>query len=310
MSVKTNKILVAGSTNIDMVVNTAKFPAPGETVLGKTFLMNAGGKGANQAVAAARLGGDVIFLGKTGKDIFGEQMSLNLKKEKINIKYLKTEAEQPSGIALITVNKAGENTIVVAPGANATLSPGDIHNVLHELDNTKIILMQLETPLETVKYLASAGKLKEKIIILNPAPAQPLPDSLLRNISVITPNKREAEYLTGLKVNNSESMERAADILLNKGVEAVIITLGDEGAFLYAGKEKQKIPAPKVKAVDTTAAGDTFNGALAVMLAEGKTLKEAVIFANKAAALSVRKAGAQRSIPYRKDIEKIDEFTH
>jgi len=305
MSNKSKKILVAGSTNTDMVINTATFPAPGETVIGDSFLMNAGGKGANQAVAAARLGGSVIFVGRTGNDIFGEQMLANLKKEKINIKHVKTDPDQPSGIALITVNKAGENTIVVAQGANARLSPKDINDTLHELDDTKIILMQLETPLETVEYLASLGKLKEKTVILNPAPARPLPDTLLQNISVITPNKSEAEYLTGLKIANTDTMGRAADVLLNKGVGAVIITLGEEGAFLCAGKEKQKLPAPKVNVVDTTAAGDTFNGALAVILAEGKPLKEAVLFANKAAALSVQKAGAQKSIPYRKELETL-----
>ena len=297
-----NKILVAGSTNMDMVVSTAGFPAPGETVIGEGFFMNFGGKGANQAVAAARLGGDVIFLAKTGHDLFGKQMAENLKNENINIDHVRSDPGEASGVALITVDRKGENTIVVAPGANATLKPGDVNDLMHEIDEIGVILMQLETPLDTVAYLAELGKMKNKTVILNPAPAQKLPASLLKNITVITPNQTEAQLLTGIAVHDEKTAFEAAKALREKGPETVIITLGSKGAFYSTGTETGHIPAPAANVVDTTAAGDTFNGALAVMLAEGKTLTEAVAFANLAAARSTEKAGAQRSIPYRKDI--------
>ncbi len=298
------KILVAGSTNMDMVINTAAFPAPGETIVGQRFFMNFGGKGANQAVASARLGGHVIFAARTGSDIFGEQMRTNLKNENIDLRFLKTDPDEPSGIALITVNADGENTIVISPGANARLSPEDIDRLIPELMEIKVILMQLETPMETVKHLASLGNVQGKTVILNPAPAKPLENDLLKNLTIITPNETEAELLTGITIHGPDTAFKAAKALKAKGPEAVIITLGSHGAILYSDNEKAHIPALRAKAVDTTAAGDTFNGALAVMLAEGRSLKEAVVFANSAAALSVQKEGAQQSIPYRQDIEK------
>ncbi len=307
MSGKTGKILVAGSMNMDMVVNTASLPVPGETVPGEKFFMNAGGKGANQAVAAARLGGEVLFLATTGNDPFGKQMLSHLKKERININYVRTIPGKATGVAMITVNSRGENMIVVVPGANASLSPADVNDILHELDDISIILMQLETPLKTVEYLASLGKLKSKTVILNPAPAMSLPAGLWQDISVLTPNRQEAALLSGIPVRDIDSAVRAARFLLMKGPQAVVITLGNQGALLCNARETEHIPVPQVPVVDTTAAGDTFNGALAAALAEGKPLKEAVSFANNAAALTVQKPGAQPSIPKRKDIYNMQE---
>lgn len=307
---KTTKILVAGSTNMDMVVNTPTFPAPGETVIGKRFFMNAGGKGANQAVAAARLGGDVLFLAKTGNDIFGKQMMTNLKNEKIKTDFILTDPEQPSGIALITVNDKGENHIVVAPGANANLSPEDAGKIVVELNASGVILMQLETPVETIGHIAEMGWKKDKTVILNPAPARALPADLWKHITILTPNKNEAEFLSGIQITDLDTAEKSARLLMKKGPSVIVITLGSEGALLFDGSITKHIPVPRVKVVDSTAAGDTFNGALAVTLAEGKSLEDAVFFANHAAALSVQKAGAQQSVPTRNEVTNFLKSTH
>ncbi len=296
------KILVVGSSNTDMVIKTQNFPAPGETILGGRFLMNAGGKGANQAVAAARLGGLVTFVGKIGNDIFGKQAVQQLEDEGINIDYVSVDAENPSGVAMITVDQKGENSIVVAPGSNGTLSPGDFDKAQTELNESEYVLMQLETPIPTVEYIARKAFQKQKRVVLNPAPAAKLSDELLRNLYLITPNETEAELLTGVKVTDESSALRAASILHNKGVEIVIITMGSAGAFLLENGTSEIIKAPKVDAIDTTAAGDTFNGALVVALSEGKSIRESIVFANKAASISVTRIGAQSSVPYRKEI--------
>ena len=299
---KAKKILVVGSSNTDMVIKTNHFPAPGETILGGKFLMNAGGKGANQAVAAARLGGSVTFVGKIGDDIFGNQAVRQLKEEGINVDFVAVDAENPSGMALITVDQNGENSIVVASGANGTLIPADFDEAIAELDESEFVLMQLEIPIPTVEYIARIAALKQKKVILNPAPATALSNELLQNLFLITPNETEAELLTGIKVTDEQTALKAAIVLHEKGVEMVIITLGAAGAFLLSGEKSEIIKAPKVVAVDTTAAGDTFNGALAVALAEGKTIQEAIAFANRAAAISVTRIGAQASVPYRNEI--------
>jgi ribokinase len=296
------KILVVGSSNTDMVIKTHHFPSPGETILGGRFLMNAGGKGANQAVAAARLGGVVTFVGKIGDDIFGKQAIQQLEDEGINVDFVSVDPENPSGVALITVDHKGENSIVVASGSNGTLSAADFDKAMVELNESGFILMQLEIPIPTVEHIAKIAVLKEKKVILNPAPAAVLSDDLLQNLYIITPNETEAELLTGIKVTDGKSALEAATCLHEKGVKIVIITLGSAGAFLLADGKHEIISAPKVEAVDTTAAGDTFNGALVVALSEGKTIQESIAFANKAASISVTRIGAQSSVPFRKEI--------
>lgn len=297
------KICVIGSTNTDMVIKTDHLPAPGETILGGTFLMNPGGKGANQAVAASRLGGDVVFISKTGDDIFGKKSVENLKKEGVNTDNLTGDPEKSSGVALITVDSKGENCIVVAPGSNMTLSPDEIKKAFNQEGIPDIVLLQLEIPVETVKYAAQMAYRNNKKVILNPAPAKKLPDLILETVYILTPNETEAEILTGVKVTNENTAKKAARILQNRGVEIIIITMGAKGSFIYTSDISEIIPAPEVKAVDTTAAGDTFNGALAVAVSEGFNIKEAVQFANKAASISVTKNGAQASTPYRNDVK-------
>lgn len=296
------KILIVGSSNTDMVIKTQNFPVPGETILGGKFLMNAGGKGANQAVAAARLGGKVTFVGKIGNDIFGKQAIRQLEDEGINVDFVCVDPENPSGVALITVDRKGENSIVVASGSNGTLSPSDFDQAIAELDEAEFILMQLETPISTVEYIALLASQKLKKVVLNPAPAAELSGELLQNLYLITPNETEAELLTGVKVTDEQSALKAARVLHDKGVEIVIITMGAAGAFLLANGKSEIIKAPKVEAVDTTAAGDTFNGALVVALSEGKTMQESIAFANKAASISVTRIGAQSSVPFRNEL--------
>ena len=295
-------ILIVGSSNTDMVINAGHLPVPGETIIGKSFFMNPGGKGANQAVAAARLGGHVTFICKTGNDIFGKQSIDIFENEGIDISYLVSDSDNPSGVALITVDDNGENCIVVASGANGTLSADDIRESQNVIENASIVLMQLEIPVPTVHYIAETAASKNVKVILNPAPACQLPDELLRHISIITPNEKEAEMLTGIPVNNTDSAADAAKRLHAKGINTVIITLGSKGALVSENNTIELIPAPHVKAVDTTAAGDIFNGSLAVALSEGQPLRDAVAFACSAASISVTRKGAQASAPYRKEL--------
>jgi ribokinase len=295
-------ILVIGSSNTDMVVQAAHLPVPGETILGGTFFMNAGGKGANQAVAAARLGAAITFIAKVGDDIFGKQAVELFRLEGIDTSYVITDPVQPSGVALITVDANAENCIVVASGANAVLMPADLLAAESAIKNAAIVLMQLEIPLETVQFAAGIAAENGVRVILNPAPACALPDELLEKVTIITPNETEAEMLTGIKITDIGSAEMAAKALAGKGIETVIITLGAKGALLFTGGEYSLIPAPIVKAVDTTAAGDVFNGALVVAIGERKSMMDAVTFACSAAALSVTKLGAQASAPYRREV--------
>jgi ribokinase len=296
-----NEIIVIGSSNTDMVVKTDELPLPGETKLGGIFFMNAGGKGANQAVAAARLGGSVTLVTKLGDDIFGRQTLEGLKKENINTNYVFFDKSNPSGTALIIVNAAGENCIVVAPGANANLFPADIEKVENLRDAT-VILLQLEIPMDTINYITKLAKVNKQKLILNPAPAQKLNDELLRGLYLITPNETEAFYLTGIQVKDETSASAAADVLLKKGVENIIITLGRKGAFFQNDQLKIKVSAPVVEPLDTTAAGDTFNGAITVALTENMEWDKAIRFAVQAASISVTRMGAQSSVPYRKEI--------
>lgn len=298
-------IIVIGSSNTDMVIKSAHLPAPGETILGGEFFMNPGGKGANQAVAAAKLGGEVVFVAKVGDDIFGQEAVQGFKNEGIDTDYIVVDPRNPSGVATIMVDDQGENCIAVASGANGTLSPADIDNALARIDAADVLLMQLETPIPTIDYAASAGSEKWKTVILNPAPAQALSDDLLAKLDVITPNETEAEILTGIKVENTTDAEKAALALREKGVGTVIITLGSQGAFVVADSFTGMVPVRKVNAVDTTAAGDTFNGALAVGMANGLPIEAAVEFANKAASVSVTRLGAQASAPRLEELEGL-----
>jgi ribokinase len=297
-----SRIIVIGSSNTDMVIKSKKLPLPGETILGGTFLMNPGGKGANQAVAAARLGGNVTFVTKTGNDMFGTEATNLFENEHIDSRFIIKDPDKPSGVALITVDEFGENSIVVAPGSNGSLSAYDINEEVFNTSNGDIFLMQLEIPVSTVEFVAEKAFAKKNRVILNPAPARALSDELLSYLFLITPNETEAELITGVKVTDILTAEKAAIILRDKGVKNVIITMGAFGAYLKTEIISKMITVVPVKAVDTTAAGDVFNGALAVAIAEGNNIEEAVIFANKAASISVTRMGAQASAPYRKEI--------
>ena len=296
-------IYVIGSSNTDMVVKTEKLPMPGETVIGGTFFMNPGGKGANQAVAAARLGGRVTFIARVGSDLFGSQALQQFQTENIDTRFVTQDSEYPSGVALIGVDRQGENTIIVAPGSNRQLNVKDVANAFESIAEKSIILIQLEIPQETVEFAILSGKKKNCDVILNPAPVQPVDNSALRNLSIITPNETEAEMLTGIRITDLNTAEQAARQLHQAGVPNVIITLGSKGAFVSTGSNGKLVAAPKVIAVDTTAGGDCFNGALAVALAEGMKIEEAVGFACQAASLSVTRMGAQASMPYRKEVD-------
>lgn len=299
------KILVVGSCNTDMVIKSDRLPTPGETVIGGTFLMNPGGKGANQAVAAARQGGLVTFIAKTGNDVFGKQSIELYNSEGINTDLILSDPNNPSGVALIMVSSNGENCITVASGSNANLTPKDIEKFKNHIDKADLILMQLEIPIETVEYVSELALERQTPVILNPAPARSLPEKLLKGLFLITPNETEAEILSGVKVNSYERAKEAADIISGKGVSNVVITMGALGAFVKEGDNYTMIPAVKVVAVDTTAAGDCFNGTLCVGLSEGKTITESVKLAVKASGLCVQKMGAQSSIPYKKELNAL-----
>jgi len=299
-------IVVVGSTNTDMVIKASHLPQPGETILGGTFFMSAGGKGANQAVAAARLGARVVFIAKTGFDVFGRQSIELFEKEGIDTSCIVRDRIEPSGVALITVHDHGENCIVVAPGANGALTPEDIDVAKEKFENARLILTQLETPVETVEYVATLAESMGITFMLNPAPATRLSDELLEKTSIITPNQKEVEMLTGIKVTDESSAKQAGVVLQKKGIETVIITMGAAGAFLLDKNKSVMVPGHKVNVVDTTAAGDVFSGALAVALCEGRPMEDSVIFACKAAAVSVTRLGAQASAPHRHEVESFD----
>ena len=291
------KIVVVGSSNTDMVIKLGWLPKPGETILGEEFIMAAGGKGANQAVAAAMLGGDVTLVARVGADIFGEQAIQNFQKVGINTDFIITDKENASGVALIYVDKKGENTIAVASGANSKLSKEDVTTAEQKIKSANILLLQLETPLETVQYAARLASEAGVKVILNPAPARELDETLLRTITILTPNESETELLTGIKVDDEKSAIRAAEVLKEKGVSEIIITMGAKGSFLIRDNKAFLIPTKKIKAIDTTAAGDAFNGALSYALAKKEPLDKAVRFANLVGALSATKLGAQPSMP-------------
>lgn len=298
-------IVVVGSANTDLTVQVPQLPGPGETVLGSDFHQAAGGKGANQAVAAARAGGSVSFVGCVGEDAFGRQALQDLGKEDIDTEHVFTAKGVPTGVALITVDETGENSIAVAAGANAELTPERLARAQATLAAADVLLVQLEVPLETVEAAVRAASEHGAAVVLDPAPAQPLGRALLERVSVLTPNAAEAEQLAGARVDREAGPQALAATLHAQGAGGVIVTQGTSGAFVAGGIEgrQEQVPGRNVEATDATAAGDVFSGTLAVALAEGRPLSEAARFANAAAALSVTVRGAQPSVPHREAIE-------
>lgn len=297
------RVVVVGSTNTDMTVRVPRIPVPGETVLGHGFQVTGGGKGANQAVAAARAGGAVLFVTAVGTDGFGDAALRNLRREGVDVGSVRRVPDVPSGVALIFVDDRGENSIAVASGASGELTPADVEPLAKLIGPDDAVLLQLEIPLAAVEAAARIAATRHARVILNPAPARSLPDSLLADVALVTPNEGEAERLTGVSVRDDAGLGRAAAELHARGVRDVLITLGARGVFVSSDGASTLVPAFDVRAIDTTAAGDVFNGALAVALVEGRHLREAVRFASAAAALSVTRSGAQASAPMRAEIE-------
>ncbi|MCG6210960.1 ribokinase [Vibrio furnissii] len=300
-----NKLVVLGSVNADHVLQVPSFPRPGETLHGRNYQVIPGGKGANQAVAAARLNADIGFIACVGDDSFGINIRESFKLDGMNIRGVKMQPNCPTGIAMIQVSDSGENSICISAEANAKLTAEAIDPDLQHIREAKYLLMQLETPLDGIVKAAQVAKEARTNVILNPAPARELPDVLLSCVDVITPNETEAEVLTGITVTDDASAQLAADALHRKGIEIVMITLGAKGVWLSQNGRGTLIPGFRVQATDTTAAGDTFNGALVTGLLEEMPLESAIKFAHAAAAISVTRFGAQTSIPNR---EEVDAF--
>jgi ribokinase len=300
---KSPQIVVVGSSNIDMVVQVPRIPAPGETVLGGQFVMVPGGKGANQAVAAARLGAQVTFVARLGQDAFAEASLQNFAAAGIDPSFIVRDAETASGVALIFVDAGGENAIAVAPGANARLAPEDVDRAEEAIARADVLLLQLEVPIPTVAHAIALARRHGRRVVLNPAPAQAVPEGLLAHVDILTPNETEAAMLLGDSAAGLAGIAPTAEALLAQGVGTVVVTLGKEGAFVVERSGSYHVPGRYVIAVDTTAAGDTFSAALAVAWAEGRELRAAVEWATAAAALSVTRRGAQPSLPTRAEVE-------
>ncbi len=297
-------ILVIGSSNSDMIAKVQRLPRPGETVMGSEFITAAGGKGANQAVAAARMGADVTFMACVADDSFGLKAIENYKKDNINTSLIKIEKGYHSGIAMINVSEDGNNSITIIPGANMRLLPKDIKSCQDAFDQAYSVLVQLEIPMETVEAIGKMAVKKNVPFILNPAPAAEISPGLLKTVSVLTPNETEAALLTGRTEVRDEDIPAMARELFAKGIPTVIITLGSNGVYLHDKDFQEYIPGYKVKAVDTTAAGDVFNGALAAALTGISDMRTAIIVAQRAAALSVTRMGAEPSIPTAQELEQ------
>ena len=297
-------ICVIGSLNMDLVVNVDTMPKPGQTIIGSNFKEVPGGKGANQAVAMARLNGNVSMIGKVGEDGFGQTLINSLKNDKVDTTYIQT-SKGATGVALITVDKNDQNYIVVSQGANFEVKEDDIDNNIEAIKNSDIVVLQLETPLNTIKYALNKAKELNKYTILNPAPAVKLDDEIIKNVDLLTPNETELEIISGVSIETEEDIQKAAQIMIEKGVKELIVTLGSKGS-LYINKEKSMFKkAYKVEAVDTTAAGDSYTGALAVALSQDKNIEDAMDFASKVGALSVLKEGAQSSLPTLEDVKNF-----
>ncbi|MBN3191125.1 ribokinase [Pectobacterium brasiliense] len=302
---KTGKLVVLGSINADHILNLEQFPRPGETVLGEQYSVAFGGKGANQAVAAGRSGADIAFIACVGEDDIGTRICQQLSKDNIDVSAVEAISGETTGVALIFVNADAENMIAINAGANAAVTPDYLHRYQQHIIDASALLMQLESPLDTVIAAAKLAHENQTKVILNPAPARELPDELLSLVNMITPNETEAQFLTGITVETEDDAARAAQVLHDKGIETVLITLGSRGVWLSENGQGQRIPGYRVKAVDTIAAGDTFNGALVTALLENKPMSSAVKFAHAAAAIAVTRRGAQPSVPWR---EEIDAF--
>ncbi|HIF9317842.1 TPA: ribokinase [Photobacterium damselae] len=298
-----NKLVVLGSVNADHVLQVASFPRPGETLHGNSYAVIPGGKGANQAVAAARLGADIAFIACVGDDSFGHSMCEAFATEGMNVEAVMIEENMPTGIAMIQVAATGENSICISAEANGCLTAEKLAPHHHLIEQADTLLMQLETPLCAIEQAAKVAKAAGTKVVLNPAPAKVLSDELLACVDLITPNETEAEVLTGIKVVDMDSAQQAAEALHAKGIERVMITLGSKGVWISQNGHGEQVEGFRVKAIDTTAAGDTFNGALLTALQEEMPLRDAIRFAHAAAALSVTRFGAQTSIPTRDDVE-------
>lgn len=297
-------ILVVGSLNMDLVINTEKVPVMGETVLGNGFMNTPGGKGANQAVSASRSGADVEMIGCVGKDIFGNKLIQNLEVNGVNTDSVKPVKDIATGVAMIVVKK-GDNFIIVDPGANSYLTPDVVTSFEEKIKKCEILVVQLEIPFETVQTAVRLAIKHNKKVFLNPAPARKITDDFLKNIDVITPNETECEIITGINVGSIKDAEHVIYHLTDKGVKQVVVTLGAKGCVYNYKNQLIHKPAPNVKTVDTTAAGDAFTGALAAAMLQNRTINEAVNFACAAGALTVTKRGAQASLPYLKDIKLL-----
>jgi len=296
------KIVVIGSLNVDLVVRAPRVPQDGETIIGSAFQRFFGGKGANQAVAARRQGAYTVMAGRVGRDIFGDEQLRSLEEEGISTAGIVRDEEQPTGTASIILDERGSNRIIVVPGANGAYSPRDVDDLRPIIQDADAVVVQLEIPLPAVERALAVAWELGKLTVLNPAPAADLPPEIYRTVSVITPNESEAALLTGVEVADLAGARQAAQILRAKGVRQVIITLGARGVYGLSADEEFHIPAHAVAVVDTVAAGDTFTGALAVMLAEGKPLQQAARYANAAAAIAVTRPGAQPSVPRRSEV--------
>ncbi|MEZ9304903.1 ribokinase [Vibrio breoganii] len=298
-----SKLVVLGSVNADHVLQVPSFPRPGETLHGRSYQVIPGGKGANQAVAAARLGADIAFIAAVGNDAFGLNIVKSFASDGIDVSGVKVTRDYPTGIAMIQVSDSGENSICISAEANATLTEQSIEQDLPSIASADYLLMQLETPMCGVTKAALHANSHNTKVILNPAPACPLSDELLKQVDIITPNETEAEVLTGIAVTDQTTAQLAADELHSKGITTVMITLGAKGVWLSENGSGQLIEGFRVEATDTTAAGDTFNGALVTGLIENKSMHDAIIFAHAAAAISVTRFGAQTSIPTRQEVD-------
>lgn len=299
------KITVIGSSNTEMIFKASRIPVAGEIVLGSSFNMSPGGRGVNQAIAAARAGGTIVFIGHIGNDLYGRQILEVLQQDNINIQYVTKDKSLASGISSVTLDNNGDSSITVTQGANINLTNKDLQNAKHLILSADLVLLQLDIPIETVRYATNLAESAGVKVILNPAPALPVSDELLKSISILTPDASQAEILTGIKITDERSAELAGRILLERGLKRVIITLRSQGAMVIDNGGAEHVPGFEMKRTDTSVMNDVFNGAFAVGLAEGKNFYESVLFANAAATLSASRQGAINSIPYRNEILEI-----